>query len=266
MTELRLEAVSLTYDEPGARRYRNGGLVLDRITLGIGPGEFIAVLGQSGSGKTSLLNIAAGFLPPTSGRVTVDGVPRSGPSADRAVVFQDDALFAWLNARDNVALPLKLKGVPAAERRRRADELLASVGLEGEGGKSIWTLSGGMRQRVGIARALAAEPQFLLMDEPLGALDAMTRDRMQELLLRIWHGSGTGALMITHSVEEALFLATRVVVLSARPGRVIETFAADFGARFLAGEGARAIKSDPGFIAARERLIAAIHDQAQVAA
>jgi len=254
VSQLRLDNVSLHYG-----RARSSTPVLDRISLDIAPGDFVAVLGLSGSGKSSLLNVAAGFLAPTAGRVSIDGIVRTGPSADRAVVFQDDALFAWLNVRNNVALPLQLRGLDASVRHRRADELLEQVGLKGEGNRSIWTLSGGQRQRVGIARALAAEPNFLLMDEPLGALDAMTRDRMQELLLRVWHASRTGALMITHSVEEALFVATRVVVLAPAPGRISEVVETDFGARFLAGEPARAIKSDAEFIALREHLIAAIH-------
>lgn len=252
MSELRLHAVSLRY----ARTERP---VLERTTLGIGKGEFVAVLGQSGSGKTSLLNLAAGFIEPDEGRVTISGEQRHGPSADRAVVFQDDALYPWLDARDNVAFPLKLRGQPAPARRRVADSLLDDVGLPGQGDKRIWELSGGMRQRVGIARALAAQPDYLLMDEPLGALDAMTRDQMQELLLTVWHGSSTGALLITHSVEEALFLATRIVVLAANPGRIVLSQDVDYGRRFLAGEAARALKSEPGFVALREQLIAAIH-------
>ncbi len=252
MSELRLNAITFAYDRAAAP-------VLERLTLGIGQGEFVAVLGQSGSGKTSLLNIAAGFLEPHEGRVTLDGVELHGPSANRAVVFQDDALYPWLTARDNVTFPLRLKAVARAEGRRRADALLGDVGLAGQGDKRIWELSGGMRQRVGIARALAAEPDFLLMDEPLGALDAMTRDQMQELLLSVWHRSKTGALLITHSVEEALFLGTRIIVLAAHPGRIVLTHNADFGRRFLSGEPARAIKSDPQFVAIREELIAAIH-------
>lgn len=257
MAELKLNAVSFAY-EPAHGRVAPAA-VLSQITLGIGQGDFVVVLGQSGSGKTSLLNVAAGFLRPTAGRITIDGQAITGPGADRAVVFQDDALFAWLNARDNVALPLRLAKVPARERRDRADALLASVGLAGQGDKAVWELSGGMRQRVGIARALAADPQFLLMDEPLGALDAMTRDHLQELLLTVWQGSNTGALLITHSVEEALFLATRVVVLAAHPGRIAQTRDVDFGRRFLAGEPARQLKSDPAFVAMREDLIGAIH-------
>jgi len=254
MSELRLNAVTFAYERSLAPLP-----VLKAVSLGIGSGEFVAVLGQSGSGKTSLLNIAAGFLEPVEGRVTLDSVDQHGPSARKAVVFQDDALYPWLTARDNVAFPLKLQGVGAAERRERAEALLADVGLAGHGGKRVWELSGGMRQRVGIARALAARPDFLLMDEPLGALDAMTRDQMQELLLSVWSRSGTGALLITHSVEEALFLGTRIVVLAAHPGRIVLTREVGFGRRFLEGEPARALKSDPEFVAMREELIAALY-------
>jgi len=261
MTELVLHEVSLAYERSRGLGRIERTPVLDRVSLSLARGEFVAVLGRSGSGKTSLLNIAAGFLRPSAGRVNIDGREVTGPGADRAVVFQDDALFAWLNARDNIAFPMRLQGAPEAERRARAEELLRLVDLAGLGSKPIWELSGGQRQRVGIARALAAKPDFLLMDEPLGALDAMTRERMQELLLAIWSNSGTGALLITHSVEEALFLGTRVMVLAPDPGRIAVSQAAAFGRRFLGGENARAIKADPVFIAAREALIAAIHGE-----
>jgi taurine transport system ATP-binding protein len=254
MTELRLTNVSLSYP-----RRRDVTQVLERVSLSLAPGEFVAVIGRSGSGKTSLLNLAAGFIAPTEGRVTRGGKTITGPGADRAVVFQDDALYPWLSARDNVAFPLRLAGIGRGERRARADELLRQVGLEREADRAIWELSGGQRQRVGIARALAAKPDFLLMDEPLGALDAMTRERMQELLLNVWQASGAGVLLITHSVEEALFLGTRVVVLAPHPGRIVADRAFEFSHRFAAGETARALKSAPEFIAAREELIAAIH-------
>jgi taurine transport system ATP-binding protein len=267
LTALRLANVSLSYDRPIGRGRVQRNIVLDRLSLSIEPGEFVAVIGRSGSGKTSLLNLAAGFLPPTSGRVTVGDEQIVGPAADRAVVFQDDALFAWLSAKDNVALPLKIKGIAAAERNRRVAHLLDLVGLADQADKSIWQLSGGQRQRVGIARALAAEPRFLLLDEPLGALDAMTREKMQELLLKIWAESGTGVLLITHSVEEALFLGTRVVVLAPDAGGIIEDRPAGFSRRYLAGEPARALKAEPQFIAEREALIAAIYqdEERQVA-
>jgi taurine transport system ATP-binding protein len=262
MSELRLTNVSLAYSRERGFGRSERTEVLGRISLSIAAGEFVTVIGRSGSGKTSLLNLAAGFLPASEGRITLDGKPVTGPGAERAVVFQDDALYSWLSARDNVAFPLRLKGVPLAERRRRADELLGLVGLTEQGDRAIWELSGGQRQRVGIARALAAEPSFLLLDEPLGALDAMTRDRMQELLLSIWQASGAGVLLITHSVEEALFLSTRIIVLAPSPGRITQDRSFEFGRRFLTGENPRSLKSDPAFIRAREELIGAIHAEA----
>ncbi len=258
MSLLRLSQVSLQY---GPAEGRDVPPVLQGINLDIRRGDFISVIGRSGSGKTSLLNLAAGFLSPNLGRIEIDGRPVTGPGAERAVVFQDDALFPWRRVEDNVALALKLAGVPREDRLVRAHRWLADVGLDGQGAKQVWELSGGQRQRVGIARALAAEPEFLLMDEPLGALDAMTRDQMHELLLRLWRQSHAGALLITHSVEEALFLSTAVVVLAPDPGRIVLHEEFGYGRRFLDGEDPRALKSEPGFIAARERLLSAIYQE-----
>jgi taurine transport system ATP-binding protein len=266
MIELRLNRVSLSYSRRQAFGAGGSTQVLQRVSLSLAPGEFVAVIGRSGSGKTSLLNLAAGFVAPTEGWVTRGGETITGPGADRVVVFQDDALYPWLSVRDNVAFPLRLAGVGRVERRERAGTLLQQVGLGQETDRQIWELSGGQRQRVGIARALAAKPDFLLMDEPLGALDAMTRERMQELLLNVWQASGAGVLLITHSVEEALFLGTRVVVLAPHPGRIVVDRRFDFSRRFANGEGARAIKAAPDFIAAREELITAIHADEGVAA
>ncbi|OWJ79659.1 taurine ABC transporter ATP-binding protein [Haematobacter genomosp. 1] len=254
MSLLSLQHVSLHYGPAGTTP-----AVLNGINLNLSRGEFISIIGRSGSGKTSLLNLAAGFVFPSAGHVIIDGNPVTGPGPERAVVFQDDALYPWRTVKENVALPLKLAGRPASEREARARELLAAVGLEGAGDKRVWELSGGQRQRVGIARALSGRPEFLLMDEPLGALDAMTRDQMHELLLRLWKESHAGALLITHSVEEALFLSTRVVVLAPNPGRIALVEEAEFGCRFLQGEDPRKLKSEPGFITARERLVAAIY-------
>jgi taurine transport system ATP-binding protein len=247
MSILTFRNVSLRYPPRAGRGGAAEKLVLDGINLQVASDELVAIIGRSGSGKTSLLNLAAGFLEPTSGSITVDGVPIKGPNADRAVVFQDDALYPWLDARDNIALPFKLKGVPLAERREKAQQLLERVGLADAGDRRIWELSGGMRQRVGIARALAAEPRFLLLDEPLGALDALTRTRMQAFLLRIKAESGAGAILITHSIEEALLLGTRVVVLSPNPGRLTAEIEAGFNAEVLGGASVAAVKASPLF-------------------
>ncbi|WP_411034957.1 taurine ABC transporter ATP-binding protein [Shinella sp. BYT-45] len=263
MSVLTFRNVSLRYPPRAGRSEAAQNLVLDGINLQIASDELVAIIGRSGSGKTSLLNLAAGFLEPTAGTITVDGVPIRGPGADRAVVFQDDALYPWLDARENIAFPLKLKGVPAADRLARAQQLLERVGLPEAGDRRIWELSGGMRQRVGIARALAAEPRFLLLDEPLGALDALTRTRMQEFLLRIKAESGAGALLITHSIEEALLLGTRVVVLSPGPGRLSAEIEAGFNAEVLNGASVAAVKMSPLFKRMHAGLTGLIHSSAE---
>lgn len=265
MSLLSLQSVTLDY--PGDRQNSKPKQVLGGITLHVASNEFVTIIGRSGSGKTSLLNLAAGFQRPTSGQVLVDGSEIKGPGAERAVVFQDDALYPWLNARDNIAFPLKLRGIGRDERRRTADGLLSRVGLDGAGDKNIWELSGGMRQRVGIARALASEPRFLLLDEPLGALDALTRARMQRFLLDVWSSSGTGALLITHSIEEALLLSTRVIVLAPAPGRIIADIPASFGRELLAGRARDEVKSLPDYKRLHDGLTGLIHaDEEDVAA
>ncbi|EOI3551960.1 taurine ABC transporter ATP-binding subunit [Cronobacter turicensis] len=233
----------------------DGKPALADISLTLNDGELLVVLGPSGCGKTTLLNLIAGFLPVETGSITLDGRAVSGPGADRGVVFQHEGLLPWRSVLDNVAFGLQLQGVGREARRARARQMLAKVGLEGAENRFIWQLSGGQRQRVGIARALAADPQLLLLDEPFGALDAFTREQMQTLLLRLWAGSGKKVLLITHDIEEAVFMATDLVLLSPGPGRVQERLSLDFARRFVAGEPARAIKSDPAFIARREYVL-----------
>jgi len=239
-------------------------LVLQDINLSVGSGELLVVLGPSGCGKTTLLNLIAGFVPQESGSITLDGQPVTGPSADRGVVFQHEGLLPWRNVLDNVALGLQLSGMAKAPRREIARQMLKKVGLAEAELRYIWQLSGGQRQRVGIARALAADPRLLLLDEPFGALDAFTREQMQELLLRLWRDSGKQILLITHDIEEAVFLASELVLLSPGPGRIVERLSLDFGKRYAAGEACRAIKSDPAFIERREYVLSRVFHQREV--
>ncbi|AVL81174.1 taurine ABC transporter ATP-binding subunit [Klebsiella oxytoca] len=238
-----------------------GKPALADINLTLDSGELLVVLGPSGCGKTTLLNLIAGFVPYQHGSITLEGRRVEGPGADRGVVFQNEGLLPWRNVQDNVALGLQLAGVDKTQRRATAARMLKKVGLEGAEKRFIWQLSGGQRQRVGIARALAANPQLLLLDEPFGALDAFTREQMQTLLLSLWHETGKKVLLITHDIEEAVFMATELILLSPGPGRVLERMPLDFGRRFIAGESCRSIKSDPRFIEQREYVLSRVFEQ-----
>lgn len=221
---IRLAGVDKRFGAPdhGAGQGGTQTLALQDVSLSLSAGEFVCLLGPSGCGKSTILNLVAGFDQPTSGRVLVDGEPVGGPTPERGMVFQQPTLFPWLSVMDNITFGPRMTGEPASDYLPRAHEFLRRVGLQGFAQHLPWQLSGGMRQRVALARAWMPNPGILLMDEPFGALDAQTRLLMQELLVSIWASSRTTILFVTHDVDEALFLADRVLVMSARPGRIVE--------------------------------------------
>jgi taurine transport system ATP-binding protein len=253
---LHLDQVGVTF--PG-RRPGEEVVALEDINLTIEAGSFVVVVGASGCGKTTLLNLMAGFISPSQGQVLLGNKSISAPGPDRGVVFQKHALLPWLNVIENVEFGLDLQGVPKEERRTIAANNLALVGLQDFQKHAIYQLSGGMQQRVGIARALTSNPAILLMDEPMAALDALTRETIQELLLDVWSKTQKMIFFITHSVEEALFMATKLVVMSPRPGRITHSYELDFQARFLRSRDARAVKSEPDFIRMRETILGIIY-------
>ena len=217
MSKLRIENVSRVF--PGVR----GGQptrALEPTTIAVGDNDFVTILGPSGCGKSTLLRLVAGLDTPTAGQVLLDGKPVTRPGPDRGMVFQSYTLFPWLTVADNIAFGLREKGVGAAERTRIVESWLTRVGLASFAHHYPKQLSGGMQQRTAIARALANDPAILLLDEPFGALDNQTRALMQELLLGIWERERKTVLFVTHDIEEAIFLATRVLVMTARPGRI----------------------------------------------
>ena len=248
---LTIEDLSITYQT------RHGTTnAVEAVAMDVPAGSFVTVIGPSGCGKSSLLNAIAGFLAPSAGRVLVDGAPVRGPGPDRAVVHQQSAaLLPWLNVEDNVGLALRARRLLRGECRAIVDRYLLLVGLSDFARHAIYEISGGMQQRVALARALAAESPIVLLDEPLGALDALQRQLMQDFLLDIWGKTRRTFFLITHSVEEAVYLSTEVLVMSPRPGRILERETLAFGGRALAGEGA-AIKTTPEFVTAQARLLA----------
>ncbi|VAW53899.1 Taurine transport ATP-binding protein TauB [hydrothermal vent metagenome] len=201
---------------------------LKNVSIDIAKGELLSVLGPSGCGKTTLLNIIAGFLSPTSGQIMLNSNTVTGPGAERGMVFQQGALFEWMSVRKNIAFGPAMKGIATTQINQQVDQLLEMVGLHGFADKAVYELSGGMQQRVALARCLANDPDVILMDEPLGALDALTREKMQSLILNLWKETGKTIILITHSVEEALLLGQRVLVMAPRPGRIQQEYRLDF--------------------------------------
>lgn len=228
------------------------------VTLTIGQGEFVCLVGPSGCGKSTLLNLIAGYLEPTSGEVLLDGQSIDGPGAERGVIFQQPvALLPWLNVSANVGFGLKLKGTPKNERETLVDHYLELTGLSDFRNQAIYELSGGMQQRVALCRVLVNDPRVMLMDEPFGALDAITREKMQEEMVRLHHETKKTVMLITHSAEEAVFLGSKVAVMSPRPGRIVKTLDATFENTLNDAE-TREVKSDPMFLNLREEVLRSV--------
>lgn len=255
MSGLSIENLSMRFDLP------NGSAVqaLKDVSLDLAEGELMSVLGPSGCGKTTLLNIVAGFLAPTEGVIRMNGHAVHGPDAERGMVFQKGALFEWMSVRDNVSFGPRMAGKREADYGEEVDHLLEIVGLQDFKEKAIYELSGGMQQRVALARCLANHPDVILMDEPLGALDALTREKMQSLVLKLWKETGKTIILITHSVEEALLLGERLLVMAPRPGRIHREYRLPF-ADLGVGQDLREVKKHPDFAVKREEILGMIWD------
>ena len=250
MSGLAIDKISMRFDLPDRSSVR----ALQDVSLDLKAGELMSVLGPSGCGKTTLLNIIAGFLAPTKGEIRLKGEKVTGPSAERGMVFQQGALFEWMNVRDNVGFGPKMKGIKISETKEKVDHLLDIVGLQDFKEKAIYELSGGMQQRVALARCLANDPDVILMDEPLGALDALTREKMQSLVLKLWKETGKTIILITHSVEEALLLGERLIVMAPRPGRIHKEYRLPFADLGIEAD-LREIKKYADYAVKREEIL-----------
>lgn len=247
---LSVSGVSKTFGDG-----RHAKLVLDDINLSIDSGEFVALVGSSGSGKSTVMRLIAGLERPSTGVIAMDGKPVRGPGSDRGMVFQKYSLYPWMTAAQNVAFGMSLQGLPRALVRERTAYFLEVVGLQNDARRLPKELSGGMQQRVAIARALAADPKVVLLDEPFGALDLQIRETMQEFLYELWQRSGITALLITHDLEEALLLAQRVHIMAPRPGRIVRTVEADLDRSNLAH-----LRMSPPFLELREELVTSLRN------
>ncbi len=232
---------------------------LKDISFSLKKGELLTVLGPSGCGKTTLLNIAAGFLRPTSGNISLGNNEINGPGVERGMVFQQGALFEWLTVNENVNFGLRMKKEDPITTAKKVEEWLDIVGLKGFGNTPTYQLSGGMQQRVALARCLINDPNLILMDEPLGALDALTREKMQSLVLKIWKETGKTIVLITHSVEEAILLGEKLYVMAPRPGRIHKEYQLPFASMGLDGD-LREIKDNKEFVSKREEILTMIWD------
>ena len=248
--KVSFQDVCRAFPQPGGGTF----LALDRFNLDIADGEFVTVVGPSGCGKSTAMNIAAGLVLPSSGRMLVSGAAVTGPGPERGVIFQQYALFPWLTVRENVEFGLRVAGMRAVRRREVADRFIALVGLTDFADALPKTLSGGMKQRCAIARAYAVDPAILLMDEPFGALDALTRVQLQDQLLQVWNQDRRTVMFITHDVDEAVYLANRVVVMAARPGRLLDVVPVP-----LPYPRTEDIRLSPEFAALRNRVWRAVY-------
>ncbi|MDD0809288.1 ABC transporter ATP-binding protein [Curvibacter sp. RS43] len=257
MSQLSIQGVSRTFESNRGQKTQ----ALLPVDFEVRDNDFVTILGPSGCGKSTLLRIVAGLDQPTSGRVLLDGQPVQGPGADRGMVFQSYTLFPWLSIEQNVRFGLRERGMSEAQQKERSDFFIARVGLRGFEQHFPKQLSGGMQQRTAIARALANDPKILLLDEPFGALDNQTRVLMQELLLGIWEASRKTVLFVTHDIDEAIFMANRVAVFSARPGRIKTELAVD-----LPHPRHYTIKTSPEFMDLKARLTEEIRAESMAAA
>jgi len=255
VTGLSIDKLSMRFDLPDGVSVQ----ALKDVSLDLKAGELMSVLGPSGCGKTTLLNIVAGFLAPTDGTVSLNGHVVQGPDAERGMVFQQGALFEWMSVRENVGFGPSMKGMPKPEKDQIVNRLLDVVGLQDFKEKAVYELSGGMQQRVALARCLANDPDVILMDEPLGALDALTREKMQGLVLKLWKETGKTIILITHSVEEALLLGERLIVMAPRPGRIHKEYRLPFADMGVV-EDLRVVKKHPDFAVKREEILGMIWD------
>lgn len=237
---------------------KNPFVAIHNLDLRIEEREFVCILGPSGCGKSSLLSLLAGFIKPSRGLLTLDGHTISGPDWQRGVVFQNPALYPWLNVEDNIGFGPKMRGIPDLERSLLVRKSLHDVRMDDSAKKYPYELSGGMRQRVAIARAIANKPRILLMDEPLGALDAFTREQMQVLIRNIWSTTHTTIVLVTHDIDEALLLATRILVLSHHPGTIIAQFTPEFTLR-IQEESHEFVRHTADYIAMRRNIDQLIH-------
>ena len=254
MADLICSDLNMTFRVPGTDMSVDA---LKNINFTLKKGELLSVLGPSGCGKTTLLNIIAGFLNPTGGDITLGGTPIEGPGVERGMVFQQGALFEWLPVSKNVDFGLRMKKTSPEESEKLVEKWLDIVGLQGFGDTPTYQLSGGMQQRVALARCLVNDPDLILMDEPLGALDALTREKMQSLVLELWKETGKTIMIITHSVEEALLLGERLFVMAPRPGRIHKEYRLPFADRGLT-KSLREVKQDEDFGEVREEILSMI--------